>query len=141
MSAGFIWHEGCSGVGGVWTKEREERRSGTESKDELMGVTRVHGERVWMTFGGPGGSARTSPSTTRETGGGAGGNGGLYLGLVALLRTEAGSRRVELLGNHAQELRLVFRAVAVRRADVHHLDGGKRGGVSEERPAEKEERC
>lgn len=61
-----------------------------------------------------------------ETGEGKGGGLYLYLGFVALLRAEAGSGRVELLGDHAQELGLVLRAVAVRRADVHHLDGGGR---------------
>lgn len=47
---------------------------------------------------------------------------GPYLGLVALLGAQTRSSGVKLLGNDAQELGLVLGSVAVRRADVHHLE-------------------
>lgn len=46
----------------------------------------------------------------------------IHLGFVALLRTQPRSRSVKLLGYDAQKLGLVLRSVAVRRADVHHLE-------------------
>lgn len=54
---------------------------------------------------------------------------GVYLGLVALLWAQTGSSSVKLLGYDAQELSLVLGSVAVRRADVHHLEeeGGQAG--------------
>lgn len=47
---------------------------------------------------------------------------GPYLSLVALLGAQTRSSGVKLLGNHAQELSLVLGSVAVRRADVDHLE-------------------
>lgn len=47
---------------------------------------------------------------------------GPYLSLVALLGAQTRSSGVKLLGNDAQELSLVLGSVAVRRADVHHLE-------------------
>lgn len=46
----------------------------------------------------------------------------IHLGFVALLRTQPGSRSVQLLGHDTQKLSLVLCSVAVRRADVHHLE-------------------
>lgn len=45
-----------------------------------------------------------------------------HLSFVALLRTQPGSWCVKLLGNDTQKLSLVLCSVAVRRADVHHLE-------------------
>lgn len=47
---------------------------------------------------------------------------------MALLGSQTRSRRVKLLGDDAQKLGLVLRSVAVRRADVHHLEDGRGHG-------------
>lgn len=64
-----------------------------------------------------------------------------YLRFVALLCTQSRSWRVKLLGYDTQELRLVLCAVAVRRADVHHLakrETRDAGRCAEERGTETE---
>lgn len=48
-----------------------------------------------------------------------------YLSFVALLCAQPRSRSVKLLRHHTQKLSLVFCSVAVRRADVHHLEKGR----------------
>lgn len=61
----------------------------------------------------------------------------IHLGFVALLRTQSRSRSVKLLGHDTQKLSLVLCSIAVRRADVHHLE--KDGDADAERYIQKRE--
>lgn len=68
----------------------------------------------------------------------------VHLGFVALLSTQSRSRSVELLGYDTQELGLVLCSVAVRRADVHHLERDRdtdTGRYTEERGTERQSEC
>lgn len=63
---------------------------------------------------------------------------------MALLCTQSRSRSVKLLGHDTQKLSLVLCSIAVRRADVHHLEKDRdadAGRYAEERGTERQSEC